>query len=296
MDQILRAVSRDGFVKISAISARDIVQRARDIHHTSTVATAALGRTLCGASMLGDMLKEDKGTLTVRINGGGALGSVIAVSDSSGNVRGYVQNPDVRLPLKPDGHLDVGGAVGTNGTITVSRDIGLKEPYIGSTKLVSGEIAQDFAAYFVESEQIPAAVGLGVLVNAEGGVIVAGGFIVQLMPGAPDSLIDRLEENISRAGAVTDILRCAAGPEEIIRRVMDGLEPEILESVPVEYRCYCSRERVLDAIASIGQQELQEIVASGENTEVTCQFCDAVYSFTPAEIAGLAPRGSAVEE
>ena len=287
MDQILRAVSADGFVKISAISARDTVQRARDIHHTSNVATAALGRTLCAASMLGDMLKEDKGTLTVRVNGGGPLGSVIAVSDSSGNVRGYVTNPEITLPLKADGHLDVGGAVGTEGTLTVSRDIGLKEPYIGSSKLVSGEIAEDMAQYFVESEQIPAAVGLGVLVDGDINVIVAGGFIVQLMPGAPDSLIDRLEENISLAGTVTDILRTASGPEEIIRRVMDGLEPEILESVPVEYRCYCSRDRVKDALASIGPDELKDIIASQKPTEVTCQFCDAVYSFSPSEIEEL---------
>ena len=193
MDRILRATAGDGFIKMSAVSAKATVQRAKDIHGCTPTTAAALGRTLCAASMLGNMMKEDDGSLTIRINGGGPIGSVIAVSDSAGFVRGYVTNPSVELPLRQDGKLNVGGAVGRDGMITVSRDIGLKEPYIGSTQLVSGEIAEDLTAYMLESEQIPAACGLGVLVNTDLSIKSAGGFIVQLMPGAPDELIDKLE-------------------------------------------------------------------------------------------------------
>ncbi|MGI5935446.1 MAG: Hsp33 family molecular chaperone HslO [Oscillospiraceae bacterium] len=286
MDKIIRAVSSDGFIRISAITARGAVQRAREIHDTSPVATAALGRALCAASMMGEMLKEEKACLTLRINGGGPIGNVVAVSDSSGNVRGYVQHPHVDLPLRPDGKLDVGGAVGKNGTITVSRDFGLKEPYIGSTPLVSGEIAEDVTAYFAESEQVGSACGLGVLVDTDLSVLAAGGFLVQLLPGAPDELIDRLEENIRRAGAVTELLT-RGGAEAIIQRILEGFEPRILAELPIEYRCYCSRERVLKAVSVLSKEELREIVEEGEETTVSCQFCDTVYRFTPEEIKEL---------
>ena len=206
MDEIIRAVSKDGFVKISVVTARDAVQRANAIHHCSPTAIAALGRSLCAASMLGDLLKEENGTLTLRISGGGGLGSIIAVSDSEGNVRGMVSNPAFDLPTRPDGKLDVGGAVGRDGMLTVSRDIGLREPYVGSTELVSGEIAEDLSAYLVESEQIPAACGLGVLVDTDHSVKAAGGFLVQLMPGAPEDLITKLEDNIFMMDQLTTIL------------------------------------------------------------------------------------------
>ena len=196
MDEIIRAVSADGFVKMQVITARAIVQRAQDIHHLTPTTSAALGRTLCAASMLGELMKEDDASLTIRVQGGGPIGSVIAVSDHEGNVRGVVGDASVDLPLRPDGKLDVGGAVGRDGMFTVSRDIGLKEPYIGSTALVSGEIAEDLAAYLVESEQIAAASGLGVLVDTDRSIKAAGGFIVQLLPGAPESLIEKLEDNI----------------------------------------------------------------------------------------------------
>ena len=200
MDEIIRAVSKDGFAKISVVTPRDAVQRANAIHLCCPTAIAALGRSLCAASMLGDLLKEENGTVTLRINGGGGLGTIVAVSDCDGNVRGMAANPTFDLPTRPDGKLDVGGAVGKDGMLTVSRDIGLREPYIGSTELVSGEIAEDLSAYLVESEQIPAACGLGVLVDTDHSVKAAGGFLVQLMPGAPEELIGKLEDNIFHDG------------------------------------------------------------------------------------------------
>ncbi len=286
MDEIIRAVTRDGFIKISAVSGKDLVEKARVLHGLSPVATAALGRTLCAASILGDLLKEPDATVTLRIAGGGPLGTITAVSDSSGNVRGYVMNPQVDLPLNAFGKLDVGGAVGTNGTLTVSRDLGLKEPYIGTSALVSGEIAEDLAYYFVESEQLGAACGLGVLVDTDTSVICAGGFVAQLLPGAPDTLIEQIENNIHEMGQVTGILQNGSA-ETLIDFVLKGFEPEILSHTPVEYRCYCSRERVLRAVESIGRQELEEILASGENTEIVCHFCNTVYVFTPEELLEL---------
>ena len=286
MDEIIRAVTKDGQVKISAVCGTGFVEKARQYHNLSPVATAALGRTLCATSILGDMLKEENATVTVRINGGGPIGTIIAVSDSSGNVRGYVQNPNIDLPLNEFGKLDVGGAVGTNGTLTVSRDLGLKEPYIGSTELISGEIAEDFSYYFVESEQVGAACGLGVLVDTDTSVICAGGFVVQLLPGAPISMIEKIENNILEMGQVTGILQKGTA-EDLVGHVLSGLSPEILLRVPVEYRCYCSRERVQRAIESIGKEELEDILKSGENTEISCHFCNTTYVFTPEEVGEL---------
>ena len=286
MDEIIRAVSADGFVKMQVITARAIVQRAQDIHHLTPTTSAALGRTLCAASMLGELMKEDDATLTIRVQGGGPIGSVIAVSDHEGNVRGVVGDPSVDLPLRPDGKLDVGGAVGRDGMFTVSRDIGLKEPYIGSTALVSGEIAEDLAAYLVESEQIAAASGLGVLVDTDRSIKAAGGFIVQLLPGAPESLIEKLEDNIFLMDQLTTIL-AEDGAEAVIDQVMKDLEPEIVDRHPVEYRCYCSRERVRGAIATVGTDALKEMIADGKSVEVSCQFCDAVYHFTTDELQSM---------
>lgn len=286
MDEIVRAVTKDGFIKISAISGNRIVERARQLHQLSPVASAALGRTLCATSILGDLLKEEDATVTVRINGGGPIGSVIAVSDSSGNVRGYAQNPHVDLPLKDNGKLDVGGAVGTMGTLTVSRDLGLKEPYIGSTALVSGEIAEDFTYYFVESEQVGAACGLGVLVDTDLSIRCAGGFIVALLPGAPTSLIEKIEDNIAQMGPVTEVLKDGSA-DNLVGLVLSGLEPEILSRRQVEYRCYCSRDRILRALESIGKKALDELAESDENAEVNCQFCNKNYIFTPDEIQAI---------
>lgn len=286
MDEILRAVSADGFVKISVITARGAVQRANAIHHCSPTAIAALGRSLCAASMLGDLLKEEDGTLTLRINGGGALGTIVAVSDSEGNVRGMVSNPAFDLPTRPDGKLDVGGAVGKDGMLTVSRDIGLREPYVGSTELVSGEIAEDLSAYLVESEQIPSACGLGVLVDTDHSVKAAGGFLVQLMPGAPEALIEKLEDNIFMMDQLTTILD-EDGADAIITQVMRDLAPEIVLRHPMAYRCACSRARVEQALRQCGPDELREMIAEDKDTQVHCQFCDTEYVFTPAQLQEL---------
>jgi len=289
MDEIIRAVTSDGFIKISVISGRAIVEKARAIHDLSPVASAALGRTLCACSMLGDLLKEEDATVTLRINGGGPIGTVMAVSDSTGNVRGYVHEPHIDLPLKANGKLDVGGAVGKNGTLTVSRDLGLKEPYIGSTALISGEIAEDLTYYFVESEQVGTACGLGVLVDTDLSIKCAGGFIVALLPGAPSALIDTVESNITKMGQVTDILK-GGDAEDLMNHVLSGLEPDILSRRCVEYRCYCSRERVMNALESIGEAALKELADSGENAEINCHFCNSTYTFTPDEIRAISAQ------
>lgn len=283
MDRILRATAGNGYIKMSAVSARDTVQRAKDIHGCTPTTAAALGRTLCAASMLGNLLKEDDGSLTIRINGGGPIGSVIAVSDSVGRVRGYVTDPSVDLPLRSDGKLDVGGAVGRDGMITVSRDIGLREPYIGSTQLISGEIAEDLTAYMLESEQIPSACGLGVLIDTDLSVKSAGGFIVQLMPGAPEEYIDLLEENIFMMDQLTTVL-AEDGLEAVFDQVLKGLEHHMVGEDEIGYRCYCSRDRVGQALLGVGRDELQNMIAEGKPVEVSCQFCDTVYSFSPADM------------
>ena len=289
MGRIFRAVGGDDFIKITVIEGRDMVEQARQIHQLSPTACAALGRTLCACSMMGDMMKEDGASVTVRINGGGPLGSVVAVSDCMGRVRGSVDEPGCELPPRSDGKLDVGGAVGRDGLLTVSRDIGLKEPYIGSTALVSGEIAEDFTQYYVESEQVPAAVGLGVLVDTDCSVRAAGGFIVQLMPGAPDGLIEKLEDNIFFMDTLTTILD-EDGPEEIIEQVMKGLEPRVMEIHDTEYYCPCSRERVSDALKTIGSESLNELAAEEKDVDVSCQFCGRQYSFSAAELRGMAQQ------
>lgn len=282
-DEIIRAVSEDGFIQISAVSTRGIAERARTIHQASPVVTAALGRTLAAAAMIGHTLKDPKASVTVRINGGGPAGTILAVSDSSGNVRGYVQNPQADLPKKENGKLNVGGVVGTDGMLTVIKDLNLKEPYVGSTQLVSGEIAEDFNRYFYVSDQTPSAVALGVLVDTDRSVRAAGGYIVSLLPGAPEDLLDALELNVAATGAVTEILKDGTA-EDVIQSVLCGFKPMILERCPIEYRCYCSRERVLEVISSIDATELDEIKKAGDAVEITCQFCDVVYSIDPAEI------------
>ena len=286
MDRILRATAAEGFVKMSAISAKETVQRAKDIHGLTPTTAAALGRTLCGTSMLGNLLKEENGSLTMRINGGGPIDGIVAVSDSEGYVRGYVGNPKVDLPLRDDGKLNVGGAVGTDGMLTVSRDIGLKEPYIGSVELVSGEIGDDLTSYMLSSEQIPAACGLGVLVDTDLSIKAAGGFIVQLMPGAPEEYIDILENNIFLMDQLTTILD-EDGLDEVFAQVLKGLEYHIVDENEVGYRCYCSREKVSDAIISVGSEAINEMIDDGKSISVSCQFCDNVYSFSPDELKTL---------
>ena len=286
MDEIIRATAANGFIKMAVITARDTVERARQIHGCSPTVSAALGRTLCAASMMGNMMKEDDASLTIRVAGDGPIAGIVAISDHFGNVRGYVGNPTVDLPLRSDGKLNVGGAIGKNGTLTVSRDIGLKEPYIGSTELVSGEIAEDITSYLLESEQVPSACALGVLVDTDTTIRAAGGFIVQLMPGADEKLISALEENIFMMDQLTTILD-EDGAENIFKQVLAGIEYHIVSHDPVEYRCYCSRERVSEAVTSIGKEELTSLLAEGKDVSVSCQFCDTVYTFTPDELLQL---------
>lgn len=287
MDQIIRMIARDAPIKASAITARDLVERARNIHTLLPVATAALGRTLMAASMMGDALKEEKGALTIQIKGGGPLGTVLAVSDCEGNVRGYVQNPHVELMEKEPGKLDVGAAVGTTGTLTVMKDIGLKEPYVGSIGLFSGEIADDIAMYFVESEQIPTACALGVLVGIDQSVTSAGGYLIQLLPGADDTVIDKIEAGVRRVGSVSRALESGMDAESLLRAVLSDFDLEVLETHPVEYRCYCSRERVSRALISMGREEMQSMIEEQKGAELTCQFCDAVYHFSEDELKNL---------
>lgn len=249
MDYIVRMIAKDAPIKAMAIQGREMVQRAREIHHTSPVATAALGRTLMAASMMGQQIKEKDGSVTIRINGGGPLGSILAVSDSDGNVRGYVQNGQIDVPLKGPAKLDVGWAVGTAGSLTVIKDLRMKEPYVGTIPLVSGEIAEDITAYFAESEQIPTACALGVLVEKDLSVAAAGGYLIQLLPGASDADIDKIEAGIAQVGQVTHHLSQGVSPEELLRMVLCSFDLETLESVPVSYRCYCSRERMRSAWA-----------------------------------------------
>ena len=286
MDKIIRATAGDGFLKMAVITARDTVERARAIHNCAPTAAAALGRTLCAASLLGESMKEENATLTIRINGGGPIGSVVAVSDSEGYVRGTVGDPSVDPPRRPDGKLNVGAAVGRDGMLTVSRDIGLREPYVGSTELRSGEIAEDLTAYLLESEQVPSACALGVLVDTDRSIKAAGGFIVQLMPGADEGLIGRLEDNIFMMDQLTTILD-EDGPETVFAQVLKGLEYHLVGETPVGYRCYCSRERVEEALSCIEQAELQEMIGAGAPVEISCQFCDARYLFTPDDLRAL---------
>lgn len=283
-DQLVRAISKDGYVKAVAVSTRELTERARQIHKTLPVATAALGRTLAAASMMGNALKDEGSSLTLQIKGGGPLGTILAVSDSEGNVRGTVDNPQVDIPLRADGKLDVGAAVGFDGTLTVIRDLNMKEPYVGSVGLLGGEIAEDLAAYFVESEQIPTACGLGVLVDRDQSVLVSGGYIIQLLPGASEDIITMVEGGIYAAGPVTELLKEDSDPESLLRRVMSDFELEILEKSPIEYRCCCSRERMERALISLGPEELGNMIAEQGDVTLTCQFCDNVQEFSKKEL------------
>lgn len=286
-DYLVRGMSMDGFVKVVAIRSTEIVQRAASIHKTTPNATAAFGRALTACSMMGNMQKVENGSMTLQIRGGGPIGTVTCVSDPEGNVRGVVTEPNVPLEEKYAGKLDVGATVGTDGTLTVIRDLQMKEPYVGSIPLVSGEIGDDVTAYFAQSEQIPTACALGVLIDKDCSVKVAGGYLIQLLPGAPDEIIDTLERGIQRAGAVTAMLENGLTPEDILGQVCGDLGVVFMETTPVSYKCYCTRDRVTAALISLGREELAEIRDDGKPFPVECQFCDTVYSFTPEDIEEL---------
>ena len=283
---LLRGISENGGILFYGIDSTAIVRRMEQLHKTSAVTTAALGRLLTGVAMMGQMLKSDSDSVTVQIKGGGPAGRILAVSNGAGDVKGYVENSIVELPPRADGHLNVGAAVGKDGTLDVIRDLGMREPYIGQVPLVSGEIAEDITNYFAISEQTPTVCALGVLVNPDLTVQCAGGFIVQLMPGAPEDLITKLEDNIFMMDQLTTILD-EDGADAIIPQVMRGLEPETVLRHPMAYRCACSRARVEQALRQCGVQELQDMIADGKDTQVHCQFCDAEYVFTPAELQTL---------
>lgn len=286
MGRIVRAISKDASVVCSAIDGKDIVSEIEKIHQTSAVCTAALGRLALGASLLGFGLKGKDDSITLRMNGGGPAGSLIAVSDSFGNVKAYIQNPVVEIPLNNMGKLDVKGAVGTDGTLSVIKDLGLKEPYSGQVPIVSGEIAEDITSYLAGSEQVPSVCALGVLVNPDLSVAQAGGFLIQLLPFAPDEAIDIIEKNINSMQSVTKLLSSGMTAEEISMKALEGLEPNVLDDFEVNYKCDCSRERVKRALVSLGKEQLEDI-AKDENTEVKCHFCDKSYNFSSDEIKAL---------
>lgn len=283
-DRIIRAVTCDGAIKILAMTARETVEEARRIHNLTPLTSAALGRTLVAASLLGNDLKGENDTITVRIDSNGPIGSIVAVSDSLGYVRGYCKNPQADLPVREsDRKIDVSGGVG-NGTLSIIKDLGMKEPYIGQTQLVSGEIAEDITAYLAASEQIPSVCALGVLVERDWSIRAAGGYIIQLLPGVYDDEIDRLEECIKKARAVTECLDEGMSLEEILETTLTGFEVEVLDEYEVGYRCTCSRERTRGVLMSIGAEELRTIAEEDGQAEVNCQFCDNKYLFDKEEL------------
>lgn len=286
-DYLLRGMSMDGFVKVVAIRSTDLVRRSTEIHKTTPNATAALGRSLTAASMMGNMQKVENGSMTLQIRGGGPIGTITVVSDPEGNVRGCVTEPKVPLVEKFPGKLDVGATVGTDGALTVIRDLQMKEPYIGQVPLVSGEIGDDITAYFAQSEQTPTACALGVLVDTDRSVKVAGGYLVQLLPGAPEETIDALEKGIQRAGAVTAMLEAGLTPEDILGQVCGEIGVVFMETTEISYKCYCSRDRVTAALISLGREELTQIAEEGKTFPVECQFCDTIYKFTPENVRDL---------
>ena len=293
MSNLIRGLSENGGVVFCGVNSTEIVRKAEQLHKTSATCSAALGRLLTGAAMMGSMLKDDRDTVTLRVSGNGPAGVLIACTDGTGNVKGCIDNPLVELPLKENGHLDVGGAVGRDGVMTVIRDNRLqKEPTVGQVPLVSGEIAEDLTSYYAYSEQIPTVCALGVLVDTDLTIACAGGYLIQLLPGAPEGVIDRLEQGIMAAGAVTGLLKENDDPESLLRRVMSGFELEILEKTPVEYRCYCSRERMAAALVSLGRKQLTELAEDPKGIELTCQFCDSRQYFTPEEIRQLLERAA----
>ena len=286
-DYLVRGMSMDGFVKVVAIRSTETVKRAAEIHGTTPNATAAFGRCLTAASMMGNMQKVENGSMTLQVRGGGPIGTITCVSDPEGNVRGIVTEPNLPLVEKYPGKLDVGACVGTDGSLTVIRDLQMKEPYIGSVPLVTSEIGDDVTAYFAQSEQTPTACALGVLVDRDCSVKVAGGYLLQLLPGAPDEVIDTLERGIKRAGSVTTMLEQGMTPEDILGQVCGDLGVVFMETTPISYRCYCSRERVTAALISLGKGELEQIMNEEKSFPVECQFCDTIYRFTSEDIAEI---------
>ena len=276
MGKLIKGLAFDGQVRVLAVDSTDIVSKALEIHGLSPTATGALGRFLTAGALMGAMLKNDTDKLTLMMNGGGPLGKMVVCSDKTATVKGYVQNPLVDIPLNNKGKLDVGGAIGTNGMMTVIKDIGLKEPYSGSVEIVSGEIGDEFAKYFMESEQTPSAVAVGVLVNNQGEVPFAGGYIVQLMPNVEDAIVDMIEGRVANMKPVTALLKEGFTLEEIVKAVTGDEEIKILEETNSEYKCDCSRERMERAIKALPAQEKMDIIVKEGKIEIKCSFCGRV--------------------
>ncbi|MBQ8547155.1 MAG: Hsp33 family molecular chaperone HslO [Lachnospiraceae bacterium] len=285
-DYIVRASAADGQIRVFAATTRDLVEKARKIHGTSPVATAALGRLLTGAAMMGSMMKGMSDVLTVQIMGDGPIGSMTVTADSMSRVKGFVQNPEVMLPASKEGKLDVGGAVGM-GMLRVIKDLGLKEPYVGETELISGEIAEDLTVYFATSEQTPSSVALGVLMNRDNTVAQAGGFIIQLMPDARSEVISHLEQKLTEVTSVSGLLEEGMTPEEILEYIFAGFDLKLLDKIPTSYYCNCSKDRVEKALISIGAKELNAMIEDGEPITMNCHFCDKNYTFSVDELKKL---------
>ena len=282
-DYIVRATAADASIRAFAITSRDLVETAREDHNTSPIMTAALGRLLSGGAMMGTMLKNDKDLLTLQIQCSGPAKGLTVTADAHGNVKGFASNPVVELPPNADGHLNVGGALDL-GILSVIKDMGLKEPYVGQVALQTSEIAEDLTYYFATSEQVPSAVGLGVLMNKDNTVRQAGGFIVQLMPFAEEEVISKLEENVSKIDSVTNLLEQGHTPESLLEQVLDGFDIEINDTIPTEFYCNCSKERVEKALISIGRKELNEMIQEGKEVELNCHFCNTNYTFSVEEL------------
>lgn len=285
-DTLIRAYAADGFVRAFAASTKDIVAFAKKAHGTSPVCTAALGRLLTAGSMMGSMMKSKADIMTLLIRCEGPIGGLCVTADAEGNVKGYVNEPLVMLPAKPNHHFDVGGALG-KGILSVIRDLGLKDPYVGEVELQTGEIAEDLTYYFASSEQTPSVVGLGVLMNKDNTVACAGGFILQLMPDCPEDVIERIEQNIKDIPSVTNMLSSGMTPEDILRRTLDGLNPEVTDTLTPKYLCNCSKERYAKGIMSLGKKDLDSLIAGGEDIEVVCRFCGKKYVFTADELKDM---------
>lgn len=294
--KILRGTALNGQVRIFIANTTDLVEKAKDIHQTSPVATAALGRVLTATSILGVMLKGDKNKVTTRIHGQGPIGTIIATSDATGNVKGYVGNPQVMVESSTPGKLNVGGAVGKDGEITVIKDLGLKNPYIGNYPLVSGEIGEDLAAYFMFSEQQPSAVGLGVTIDTDYTIKSAGGFILQILPDTEENVAFILEERVKEAGSISKLIENSQDEKDIMHQLLDGLNPKVLEEYEVDYICDCNRDRFEKALISLGKKELQNLIEQDHGAELQCHFCNKKYQFSEQELQSLMDEAVSPEE
>ena len=290
-DYMIRATAADGQIRAFAATTKEMVETAKNAHNTSPIATAARGRLMTAAAMMGSDLKGDGELLTIRIEGDGPIGGLLVTADGKGDVKGYAFNPDVMLPPNAQGKLDVGGSLGL-GVLSVIKDIGLKEPYVGQTQLITGEIAEDLTYYFATSEQVPSSVALGVLMNKDNTVRQAGGFIIQLLPGASDEIIDRLEAKLSGISSITSLLDAGKTPEEILTDILGEFGLEILKKMPVQFHCDCERSRVEKAIISIGRKEIQDMIDEGKEIEVNCQFCNKHYKFSVDELGEMLKKAT----